>query len=336
MSAANKQKCKNPTTFIDLFAGIGGTRIAFERAGCTCVFSSEWDRYAQDTYEIFFGERPYGDIKLKSIKKKIPSFNILVAGFPCQPFSSIGKRQGFGHPTQGTLFHHIVNILDQHRPEAFLLENVSGLKNHDGGKTYQIIKSSLDQISKKTGYWVSDNVLNAADFGVPQKRKRIYLVGFRKDLVSAENIEDAMAKLGFSFSKIKPCKPCYINEHLEYNITDRPITSTLQKNYIHKKNDGRPQILKYNDRQIANTLVASYYKIQRLTGIFVEDKKTGLRLLSENECRAIMGFPKICKKYPEVPVSRTQMFKQFGNSVAVPVITKIAKQIKDVLFRLHI
>ena len=161
--------------FIDLFAGIGGMRIAFDSAGGECVFSSEWDRFAQQTYAANFGETPAGDIG-KIAAKDIPKFDVLLAGFPCQPFSSIGKRQGFEHPTQGTLFYDIVRIIQHHKPKMFLLENVAGLTTHDGGETLRVILETLDEL----GYEVKSKILNSADFGVPQYRERIYLVGKRK------------------------------------------------------------------------------------------------------------------------------------------------------------
>lgn len=162
--------------FIDLFAGIGGMRLAFERNDCKCVFSSEWDKHSQKTYQENFGDIPAGDIT-KIDTKDIPNHNILIGGFPCQPFSTIGKREGFEHPTQGTLFFDIVRILKAKTPESFLLENVPGLLTHDKGRTFkQIIKTLEDELQ----YEVTTNILDASNFGVPQNRKRIYIVGFNK------------------------------------------------------------------------------------------------------------------------------------------------------------
>jgi DNA (cytosine-5)-methyltransferase 1 len=175
-------KKKSSFKFIDLFAGIGGTRLGFERAGGECVFSSEWDPFAQKTYQANFNEIPHGDIT-KISPEQIPDFNILVAGFPCQPFSSIGKRQGFKHATQGTLFYDVLRIIEAKQNEAFLLENVPGLTTHDNGNTFKTILSALDEI----GYNVHYKILDAANFGVPQQRKRIYIVGLRKDLKSNQN-----------------------------------------------------------------------------------------------------------------------------------------------------
>lgn len=305
-------KPTNKFTFIDLFAGIGGTRTGFEKAGGKCVFSSEWDKYCQKTYEANFGEIPFGDIT-KISAEEIPNFDVLVAGFPCQPFSSIGKRQGFMHATQGTLFYDILRILKdkktKDRPKAFLLENVQGLTTHDGGNTFKTIVSSLEEI----GYTVFTEILDAANFGVPQHRKRIYIIGFRKDLFK---------NISFNFPKTNG-KTSYINEHLEKNVTGYSISKHLQETYLFKKDDGRPKIVDKNSKIQIKTLVSTYHKIQRLTGTFVKDGETGIRLLTVNECKGVMGFPKEFV----IPVSRTQMYRQLGNSVAVPVIVEIAKLI---------
>ncbi len=298
--------------FIDLFAGIGGTRIAFERAGGECVFSSEWDKHCQKTYEANFGEIPHGDIT-KINEKQIPDFDILVAGFPCQPFSSIGKRQGFLHATQGTLFYDVLRIIKNKQNKAFLLENVPGLTTHDNGRTFKIILDSLDD----AGYQVFSKVMDAANFGVPQHRKRIYIVGFKKDLIKNHKFEFPE---GSSEKK-------YINEFLEEAGSGYSISKHLQDSYLFKKDDGRPKIVDKNSKIQVKTLVSTYHKIQRLTGTFVKDGETGLRLFTVNECKAIMGFP---KDYI-VPVSRTQMYRQFGNSVAVPAVEAVAKKMVSLL-----
>lgn len=294
--------------FIDLFAGIGGMRIAFEKVGGKCVFSSEWDRFAQQTYLSNFNEIPLGDIT-KIDEKDIPKFDIAVAGFPCQPFSSIGKRQGFAHKTQGTLFYDVVRIISHHKPAAFLLENVAGLVTHDKGRTLAVIIESLEELN----YSVNYKILDAADFGVPQKRQRIYIVGFNNRKVR---------KTEFIFPKSRVPR-VGIGKFVEKGHPDLSISHHLQKVYIYKENDGRPEVITSKSNFPVKTLVASYHKIQRLTGTFVKDGPTGLRLLSANECKAIMGFPKTFV----VPVSRTQMYRQFGNSVAVPVVTALAKSI---------
>jgi DNA (cytosine-5)-methyltransferase 1 len=294
--------------FIDLFAGIGGMRIGFESAGAVCVFSSEWDKFAQQTYAANFKELPKGDIT-QIPESEIPRFDILVGGFPCQPFSTIGKREGFKHKTQGTLFYDVARIIEHHKPKAFLLENVAGLLTHDHGNTLQTILGTLAELN----YKVSFQVLDASDYGVPQKRDRIYIVGFNKSKVKESDFEFPPPRKG----KVG------IGKFVETGIQDRSISKHLQSVYIYKLEDGRPEVITPKTDVPVKTLVSSYHKIQRLTGTFVKDGPTGLRLLSENECKAIMGFPKSFK----VPVSRTQMYRQFGNSVAVPVVKQVAKSI---------
>lgn len=291
--------------FIDLFAGIGGMRLAFEKVGGECVFSSEWDRFAQQTYESNFGEVPSGDIT-EIDEREIPRFDIVAAGFPCQPFSSIGKRQGFEHKTQGTLFYDVARIIAHHKPKAFLLENVSGLVTHDKGNTLATIIETLEELN----YSVSYEILDSADFGVPQKRKRIYIVGFNNGKIRKED---------FIFPKPRRVR-VGIGKFVEQGHPELSISKHLQSVYIYKEDDGRPEVISPKSDFPVKTLVASYHKIQRLTGTFVKDGPTGLRLLSANECKAIMGFPKSFK----VPVSRTQMYRQFGNSVAVPVVKAVA------------
>lgn len=295
-----------------MFAGIGGFRLAMQQNGGECVFTSEWDESAQKTYSTNYAEYPFGDIT-KINPTEIPNFDILTGGFPCQPFSSIGKREGFEHKTQGTLFFYIAKIIKEKRPKAFLLENVPGLVSHNEGKTLEII---LDVLRKELKYDVSIKVLNSADFGVPQERKRLYFVGFRNDL----GIDS------FEFPKENE-KKVGIGQFVETDAEGPSISEHLQKSYIFKKDDGHPEIIDKDSDFPVKTLCASYHKIQRITGTFVRGGKTGLRLLTEQECKAIMGFP------PDfvIPVSRTQMYHQFGNSVAVPVVQKISEQIVNAL-----
>jgi DNA (cytosine-5)-methyltransferase 1 len=317
---------ENQIRFIDLFAGIGGLRLGFEypyyqspntkgpKLG-TCVFSSEWDKYARITYEANFGEKPFGDITLLN-PTAIPKFDVLLAGFPCQPFSSVGKREGFSHPTQGTLVHEVVKVLEKKRPKAFLLENVKGLLTHDAGKTMKVIESSLVDL----GYSFDYRVLDAANFGVPQVRKRVYIVGLRNlQRVKASRIELNWPIGTQNLTALGP--------FIEKDVTGYSISKHLQKSYLEKIDDGRPHIVDCETEAPAKTLVASYHKIQRLTGTFVKDGETGLRLLTVNECKSIMGFPIDF----EIPVSRTQMYRQLGNSVAVPVAREIAKMIYNLI-----
>lgn len=296
---------KNALTFIDLFAGIGGIRLAFEQNGAKCVFSSEWDENAKKTYYANFLETPYGDItKIKP--ETIPDFDILTGGFPCQPFSMIGKREGFNHKTQGTLFFYIAEILRIKQPTAFLLENVPGLLTHDGGRTFKIIMETLEEL----GYIVSTQVLNSADFSVPQNRKRLYFIGIKKNFNTKFKFPKGTGKI------------VGIGQFIEKDAEGPCITEKTQK-YLFKKEDGHPEVVDEYSNFPVKTLCASYHKIQRITGTFVRGGATGLRLLTEKECKAIMGFPADFK----IPVSRTQMYHQFGNSVAVPVVAAIAKEL---------
>lgn len=302
---ANKE---NKFAFIDLFAGIGGFRLAMQNCGGVCVFSSEWDESAKQTYFANYGEVPFGDITKININD-IPDFDVLTGGFPCQPFSSIGKREGFKHKTQGTLFFYVAEIIKEKQPKAFLLENVPGLLTHDNGKTYETI---MDVLENELEYKVTTKVLNSADFGVPQERKRLYFVGFRKDIDSSnfKMPEGNSKRVG-------------IGQFVEKDAKGPVISKHLQETYIFKKDDGHPEIIDSTSDFPVKTLCASYHKIQRITGTFVRGGETGLRLLTENECKAIMGYPKEFK----IPVSRTQMYHQFGNSVAVPVIKRLAEEI---------
>lgn len=296
-------------TFIDLFAGIGGIRQAFEKVGGKCIFSSEIDNFAKYTYYTNFDVVPYGDIT-KIEENDIPTHDVLCAGFPCQPFSHIGKREGFQHPTQGTMFHEIVRIISAKKPAAVFLENVPGLINHDNGNTLEIIIDTLNNL----GYKTKHTILDSSNFGVPQKRKRFYLVG----ILNSEN--------SFQFPE-EPMITANIGDFIESDIDGYSISEHLQKSYLFKKQDGRPYVVDANTEGPVKTLVSSYHKIQRLTGTFVKDGPTGLRLLSENECKAIMGFPKDFI----FPVSRTQMYRQMGNSVVIPVIKSIAEELKKTL-----
>lgn len=310
----NYHKIKKKTIkIIDLFAGIGGMRLGFSRSYSQCVFSSEWDKYAQKTYQLNFGETPFGDIN-QIHPQDVPNHDILIGGFPCQPFSTIGKREGFRHETQGNLFYNIAQILDAKKPFCFLLENVPGLVTHDKGQTFQIILKTLDSLN----YDVRYTILDAALFNLPQVRERIYIVGFCRDYLKE--------RVYFSFPVGKK-NNVFIDQFIETNMEGYSISKHLQKSYLFKKDDGRPQIVDQNSKVKVKTFVSTYHKIQRLTGTFVRDGETGLRLLSENECKAIMGFPKDF----QFPVSRTQMYRQIGNSVAIPVIYEIADKIYDVI-----
>ncbi|MCQ8261898.1 DNA cytosine methyltransferase [Streptococcus suis] len=299
-------------TFIDLFAGVGGIRKGFEDEQTKCVFSSEWDKFSAKTYEANYGEVPHGDIT-KIDEQDIPKHDVLLAGFPCQPFSNIGKREGFEHSTQGTLFFDVLRILKYHMPKMFLLENVPGLLTIQNGETFKIILQSLEEL----GYSVFYDVLDAQNFGLAQVRKRVVIVGFHPDL----------AITSFAFPQGNPEKKVPVSSILEDNPTGYAISEHLQKSYLFKKDDGKPQIVDTHSTIQVKTLVASYHKIQRLTGTFVKGGETGIRLLSELECKRLMGFPDDFI----IPVSRTQMYRQMGNSVAVPMMRAVANAMKEEL-----
>lgn len=303
----------NQLRFIDLFAGIGGIRKGFEDENTKAVFSSEWDKFAQITYEANFNEKPEGDIT-KIHESEIPEHDILLAGFPCQPFSTIGKREGFEHATQGTLFYDILRILKFHKPKAFLLENVPGLLTIQNGETFNTIITALEEV----GYSVHYNILDAQNFGLPQVRKRVIIVGFRKEL----NVID------FTIPEDNGSPKAFVGDILEKDPKGYTISKHLQQNYLFKKNDGRPQLIDESSKVQVKTLVSTYHKIQRLTGTFVYGGETGIRLLSELECKRLMGFPDNFV----VPVSRTQMYRQFGNSVAVPMIKAVADEMKKSIY----
>ena len=312
-------------TFIDLFAGIGGMRIAFEKNGGDCVYSNEWNKYSQQTYFANFGEQPDGDIT-KVDARIIPNHDILVAGFPCQPFSiagvskknSLGRATGFEDKTQGTLFFDVCRILKAKRPKAFMLENVKNLKSHDRGNTFKVIMESLDELD----YEVFSEVLDGQNY-VPQHRERILIVGFdRKRYGSDINFD-------FAITPIEP-KPL-IRDILEempekkYTLSDK-LWNYLQ-NYAEKHkaagNGFGFGIAKPDG--IARTLSARYYKDG--SEILIEQKGKNPRKLTPRECARLQGFPDTFK----IVVSDTQAYKQFGNSVVVPLMTDVAGLILEKL-----
>ena len=307
-----EKQSNDKLTFIDLFAGIGGIRQGFEDVNTKCVFSSEWDKFSAKTYEANYGEAPYGDIT-QIDEKDIPKHDVLLAGFPCQPFSHIGKREGFGHETQGTLFFDVLRILKYHMPKMFLLENVPGLLTIQKGETFRVILENLESL----GYSVFYDVLDAQNFGLAQVRKRVVIVGFHPNL----NISS------FAFPQGNRETRTPISSILEKNPKGYSISKHLQKSYLFKQDDGKPQVVDSSSNLQVKTLVASYHKIQRLTGTFVKEGETGLRLFSELECKRLMGFPDDFI----IPVSRTQMYRQMGNSVAVPMMRAVANAMKEEL-----
>ncbi|MEN6385600.1 MAG: DNA (cytosine-5-)-methyltransferase [Phycisphaerales bacterium] len=307
-------------TFIDLFAGIGGMRLAFEKAGGKCVFSSEWDESACKTYEANFGEKPHGDIyKIES--SDIPDHDILVAGFPCQPFSisgvskknSLGKPHGFDDPTQGNLFFEIERIIRDKRPLAFLLENVKNLKSHDKGNTYKVIRDTLET---KLGYTIYDNIIDAVSY-VPQHRERIFIVGFREPVY-------------FSFPQHQPKKKPVLNDILEPNVPDKyTLTNHLWKylqNYAekHRKAGNGFGFGLADLNGHTRTLSARYYK-DGSEILIPQGRGKNPRRLTPQECARLMGFT-VLKSDFYAPVSDSRAYKQYGNAVVVPVVYDIAKE----------
>ncbi|PSO42917.1 DNA (cytosine-5-)-methyltransferase [Candidatus Saccharibacteria bacterium QS_5_54_17] len=311
--------------FIDLFAGIGGIRSAFENSGNTCVFSSEWDKHCQATYKANFGEKPYGDIT-KINEKDIPDHDILLAGFPCQPFSVAGvskklslKRQhGFADEEQGNLFFDIARIIAEKRPTAFMLENVKNLKSHDGGKTFEVIRNTLEDL----GYSVHEKVIDAIDY-VPQHRERIFIVGFDKKKAGDIN---------FNFPQPPRTKNA-IADILEKDADEKHTLSDKLWNYlqgyadIHKEkgNGFGFGLIDPETDTATRTLSARYYKDG--SEILIKQADNNPRKLTPRECARLMGFDDSF----QIPVSDTQAYKQFGNSVVVPVVGAVASQLVHAL-----
>jgi DNA (cytosine-5)-methyltransferase 1 len=311
-------------TFIDLFAGIGGIRIPFQELGGKCVFSSEWDKYAQKTYRVNFGETPAGDIT-KIDAKDIPDFDVLIGGFPCQPFSQAGLHKGFSD-TRGTLFFEIERILKEKRPHVFLLENVKQLKGHDKGRTFKVIMEHLDNLD----YYATSCVLRAADFGVPQNRERIYIVGFDRKYY---NLPD-----GYEFIyPVPPKTPTRLGDILEKDVDPKyTISDALWEGHQRRKAEnqkagkGFGYSLFNENSPYANTISARYYKDG--SEILIDQQDRNPRKLTPREAARLQGFP---EKFI-IPVSDTQAYKQFGNSVAVPVVRAVAKRIVEEMGRLPV
>jgi DNA (cytosine-5)-methyltransferase 1 len=304
--------------FIDLFCGIGGFRIAFEGVGCECVFSSDWDKFSQETYFANFNDRPLGDIR-EVQNNSIPKHEILCAGFPCQPFSlagvskkiSLGTKHGFEDEKQGNLFFHIVRILKHHKPKAFVLENVKNLKSHDRGATFEIIKYLLTEELK---YHINVKVIDAQSV-VPQHRERIFIVGFKQSEVK------------FDWPKY-PNKGPLLESVLCKKYDPKYVLSSKLWNYLKQyaaKHRAAGNGFGYGlctKNDIARTLSARYHK-DGSEILISRGRGKNPRRLTPNECKLLMGFPKDYK----FPVSDTQAYRQCGNSVVVPVVEAIAKKV---------
>lgn len=316
--AQNERPGESKFTFIDLFAGIGGMRIAFESNGGDCVYSNEWNKYSQQTYFANFGEQPDGDIT-KVDARTIPNHDILVAGFPCQPFSiagvskkqSMGRSTGFEDKTQGTLFFDVCRIIKAKRPKAFMLENVKNLKSHDHGNTFKVIMESLDELD----YQVFYAILDGQNY-VPQHRERILIVGFDRKRYGRD------IDFSFAVSAVNP-KPV-MRDILEDNPDDRYTLS--DKLWIYLQNYAAKHKAAGNGfgygiadpNGVARTLSARYYKDG--SEILIAQNGKNPRRLTPRECARIQGFPDSFK----IVVSDTQAYKQFGNSVVVPLMTDMA------------
>lgn len=335
---------ENPKfTFIDLFAGIGGFRMALQNLGGQCVFSSEWDSNAQKTYFANYGEVPFGDITLEETKSFIPDhFDILCAGFPCQAFSLAGKRLGF-EETRGTLFFDVAEILRRKQPKAFFLENVKGLAIHDKGKTLRTILNTLDEI----GYVVpKPDIINAMYFGVPQHRERIYIVGFRKDLGinTEEFLYPEQKEVSKHFIDIREKEPVPSKYYLSTTYVD---TLIRHKERHESKGNGFGYAI-VGDDEVANAIVVGGMGRERnividkrqtdltpTTRIKGEYNKEGWRRMTPREWGALQGYPVYDNgdgsPVFQIPVADASAYKQFGNSVAVPAIQATAEQILKVL-----
>lgn len=297
----------NSFKFIDLFAGIGGIRLGFESVGGKCVFSSEFDEDACKTYVANFGEQPSGDIT-KIEASEIPDFDILLGGFPCQAFSIIGKKEGFENETCGTLFFDIERILKEKQPAAFMLENVRNLTAHDKGNTFRIIRSHLEVL----GYNVYAKILNALDFGVPQKRERIIIVGFRDDVL-------------FSFPDPVPySQRLKLQDILEKNVDDRYfVKDRIRESRLMRLKDPNYPKPYISHENIAGSITPHPYSSCLRAGasanyILINDE----RRPTEREMLRLQGFPESFK----IVVPYGKIKHQTGNSVAVPVIKAVARE----------
>lgn len=317
-------------TFIDLFAGIGGMRLGFEQAGCRCVYSSEWNRYSQQTYFANFGEWPAGDITKVPVWE-IPNHDILLAGFPCQPFSiagiskknSLGRPTGFEDRTQGTLFFDVCRILKARRPKAFLLENVKNLRSHDHGRTFRVILDALEELDYEVYYRVLDGQLY-----VPQHRERIVIVGFDRTRYSPEDLH-------FSFD-LTPADPKpVLADILEPDVPEKYTLSDQLWAYLQAyaaKHRAAGNGFGYGIAPpdgITRTLSARYYKDG--SEILIAQEGKNPRRLTPRECARLQGFPDSFK----IPVSDTQAYRQFGNAVVVPLIAAVAALLVQELQRLE-
>ncbi len=322
-------------TFIDLFAGIGGFRIAFQKAGGKCVFTSEWDKFAQQTYKTNFGEQPFGDI-CKINKSEIPDHDVLCAGFPCQPFSlagvskkkSLGRKHGFEDETQGNLFFEIKEILRIKRPKAFMLENVKNLVSHDNGKTFEVIRQALED---KLGYVVKWKIVDGGKW-VPQHRERIFIVGYDPKQINIEKNEIIIPERpsdDYTYPELKSI----IKKNVKGHTLGLGTWATLERHkaYHAKIGNGFGYAIHHfpiKKGTITRTISARYHKDG--AEILVEQKNDRPRRLTIEEAMQIQGYDP--NKFI-FSVSKTQVYKQLGNSVVIPAIQECALEIAKIINR---
>ncbi len=311
--------------FIDLFAGIGGFRYALESFGCKCVFSSEWDKFCQESYKLNFGEIPYGDITMID-EKDIPDFDILCAGFPCQPFSVSGKQKGF-NDTRGTLFFDIVRIVSYHKPKIIFLENVKNLKAHNGGATFDVISNTLNDLNYNIYY----EVLNAKNFGLPQNRERITIVCIRKDIDTGKF---KFPSSSFEFVTISDIKESdSVTSKYVINREDIKIDEVKLKKAVENGRVNRPIQIGtigkggqgnriYHENGIGITLAASSGGAASKTGAYYINGK--VRKLSPREAARLQGFPENFI----IIENDNQALKQFGNSVPINLLKAVFSGLK--------
>lgn len=320
--------------FIDLFAGIGGFRLGFEDAGFECVFSSEIDAHAREMYFTNFGDMPFGDITKIDISS-IPSFDVLLAGFPCQPFSIAGEKKGF-NDTRGTLFFDIARIIEQHKPKVVVLENVKHFKNHDKKNTLRTVLSTLKQF----GYTTSWQLLNAKDFGVPQNRERTIIIG-------------ALNNIKFDFNGIKRKREVKIKDILEVehnnfeymDDSDYTLISTpkrqlsglifagyrnkkIRMNGVRENTEHLSRVHKQPNRIYSSEGTHPTLSSQEPTGRYFIYHENRVRKLTLRECYRLMGFPDHFKMVG----TQAKLYNRIGNSIVVPMVKEIAEQIKQQLF----
>ena len=300
-------------TFVDLFAGIGGIRIPFTELGGKCVFSSEWDKAAQISYSYNFGEVPFGDIT-KINSDSIPKHDVLLAGFPCQAFSIIGKMKGFAD-TRGTMFFEVARILQHHQPKAILLENVKQLVSHDGGKTFKVILDTLAEL----GYSVKWKILNALDFGLPQKRERVIIVGF-KSAAACEQFNFDFEPIAYNLASVLED-----DKNVDSSLFASDMILDKRRKRVEGKNVFYPSV--WHENKSGNISILPYACALRTGASYNYLLINGYRRPSSRELLRVQGFPEKFK----IEVSHQEIRRQTGNSVAVPMIRAVAKKIIQLL-----